>query len=432
MILAYRVLTTILYPFLIILVYLRKFLKKEDPKRFREKIFTSHFGKAESSNFRLVWFHAASIGEFKSIIPIIYQLNHIHKNFRFLVTTSTFSSGKIADLELKKFNNVFHRYCPFDVPFLIDSFLNTWKPNKIFLVDSEIWPNLILKAKKYGIPIALINARLTSKSFKRWMIFPNMAKKIFGIFDLFICSNIDTKKKFEILNLKNIYYKGNLKLIDHIDEEKIRNPNEATLTKRRFWFAASTHKEEDILCIKTHLRLKEKFKDILTIIAPRHIDRANQIKKLSEKFYLKTQILNKDEKILNNKEVLIINHFGVLQNYFKYAKSVFIGKSTIERLKEDGGQNPIEAAKLNCKIYHGPYVYNFNEIYDVFNSKNISKQVNDHEELSENLAKDLENPYKKNSSTPESIKNLGQETLNDTIRLLGDFLNDDDKAEILG
>ena len=135
MILAYRVLTTFLYPFLIILVYFRKFLKKEDPKRFKEKIFTSHFGRAENSNFRLVWFHAASIGEFKSIIPIINQLNHVHKNFRFLVTTSTFSSGKIADLELKKFNNVFHRYCPFDVPFLIDSFLNTWKPNKIFLVE---------------------------------------------------------------------------------------------------------------------------------------------------------------------------------------------------------------------------------------------------------------------------------------------------------
>ena len=142
--------------------------------------------------------------------------------------------------------------------------------------------------------------------------------------------------------------------------------------------------------------------------------------------------MNKDEKIHNDKEVLIINHFGVLQNYFKYAKSVFIGKSTIKKLKEVGGQNPIEAAKLNCKIYHGPYVYNFSEIYDVFNSKNISKQVNNHEELSKNLAKDLENPYKKNSSTPESIKNLGQETLNDTIRLLGDFLNDDDKTEILG
>ena len=87
MILAYRVLTTFLYPFLIILVYFRKFLKKEDPKRFKEKIFTSHFGTAENSNFRLVWFHAASIGEFKSIIPIINQLNHVHKNLRFLVTT---------------------------------------------------------------------------------------------------------------------------------------------------------------------------------------------------------------------------------------------------------------------------------------------------------------------------------------------------------
>ena len=82
-----------------------------------------------------------------------------------------------------------HRYFPFDVAFLIDKFLLSWKPDKIFLVDSEIWPNLILKAKKYNIPIALINARLTAKSFKKWMMFPNIAKKIFNIFSLFLCSN---------------------------------------------------------------------------------------------------------------------------------------------------------------------------------------------------------------------------------------------------
>ena len=132
---------------------------------------------------------------------------------------------------------------------------------------------------------------------------------------------------------------------------------------KRFWFAASTHKEEDIFCLKTHLKLKQKFSDIITIIAPRHIDRVKDIKSLSEKLNLNVQILNEKEAILKNKEIIIINYFGALKEYFKYAKSVFIGKSMIRRLKDDGGQNPIEAAKLKCKIYHGPYVYNFEEIY---------------------------------------------------------------------
>ena len=118
---------------------------------------------------------------------------------------------------MKKFNNVFHRYCPLDVVFLIESFLATWKPKKIFLVDSEIWPNLILKAKKHKIPIALINARLTSKSFNKWMIFPNVTKRIFEIFDLCICANSETKENFKKLNLKNVHYKVNLKVIDYIN-----------------------------------------------------------------------------------------------------------------------------------------------------------------------------------------------------------------------
>ena len=184
MILAYRVLSLLIYPGLIIYVYLRKNLKKEDPIRFKEKIFVSHFNIKRKFNKKLVWFHASSIGEFKSIIPIIEKLNKKKDKLDFLITTTTLSSSNIAKVELKKFRNVQHRFFPLDVGFLIDSFLKLWKPDKIFLVDSEIWPNLILNAKKRKIPIALINARLTAKTFNRWIIFPKTAKKIFNSFEL--------------------------------------------------------------------------------------------------------------------------------------------------------------------------------------------------------------------------------------------------------
>ncbi len=422
MIIAYKILTTILYPFLFIFLYIRKIIKKEDPKRYKEKILSSYFNVSKKDDAKLIWFHAASIGEFKSIIPIINQLNTKNKNLKFLITTTTFSSGNMASVELNKFDNVEHRYFPLDVPFLIEKFLRLWKPDNIFIVDSEIWPNLILGAHKYKIPMALINARLTSKSFKRWMRFPSIAKNIFGKISLFICSNNETKNYFSQLQLKNIFYKGNIKLINQIDINKIKDINEKFLSDNRFWFAASIHSGEEIVCLKTHVNLKEKFNDIVTIIAPRHVDRSKEIYVLSKKFNLEAQILEKDHVIPRGKEIIIVNYFGALQNYFKYSKSVFMGKSMIKSLKNNSGQNPLEAAKLNCKIYHGPYVYNFEEIYKILEKYKISKKIENYNELSENLIHDLDDKSKKETEISKSIAHLEQETLSETMKLVDNFL----------
>ena len=427
MFLVYRIFTTLLYPFLYIFVYLRIMIKKEDPIRFKEKIFVSHFNAIDKKDCKLIWFHASSIGEFKSIIPIINQLNTKRKYLKFLITTSSLSSGNLAEIELKKIDNAEHRYFPFDIDFLINKFICSWKPDKIFLVDSEIWPNLIFNSKKYNIPIALFNARLTSKSIKKWMIFPKITKKIFGIFNLFLCSNLETKTFLENLNLKNIYFKGNIKMYDPIDEKGIENFNHDFLVKKRFWFAASTHKGEDLFCLKTHIKLRESFNDVITIIAPRHVERSNKIKSLSNKLGLRAQILNKGQSILDNRDIIIVNYFGALKTYFKYAKSVFIGKSMISKFKHVGGQNPIEAAKLECKIYHGPYVYNFEDIYKILERNSISKRIENFEELSKNLLFDLKNPEKQNNENKDLINDLGKKTFNDTMVLIDDFLDDKNK-----
>ena len=138
MIQIYKITTTILYPLLFLFLYIRKIIGKEDTKRFKEKILISHFNVKKKVNSKLIWFHAASIGEFKSIIPIIKELNIYEKNFEFLITSTTLSSGNLAKKELLKYNNVYHRFFPVDVDFIITKFLNYWKPYAIFLVDSEI------------------------------------------------------------------------------------------------------------------------------------------------------------------------------------------------------------------------------------------------------------------------------------------------------
>ena len=421
MILIYRGLTNLFYPILFILIFYRKIFKKEHKTRYKEKIFPSHFNIARKENTKLIWFHAASIGEFQSILPIIKELNK-NKNLEFLITTVTLSSSDLAEKKIKKFNNIHHRFFPLDVEFLISKFLHLWKPNAIFLVDSEIWPNLIFKAKKNKIPLALINARITSKTFKRWIKFKNTAKRIFSLFDLCLTSNLETKNYLTRLSAKNIYFNGNIKLINQGNENKIENINEKSLIKKRFWLAASTHKGEDVFCLKTHLQIKKKYKNIVTIIAPRHIERVRDIEIICKNFNLSVQILNNDEIIKDDREIIIINSFGVLQNYFKYAKSVFIGKSTIEKLKNVGGQNPIEAAKLGCKIYHGPYVYNFKDIYEILRENNISKKIDDYSELSDNLIVDLETFHKEDNKISDLINNLGHKTFTDTMKNINNFL----------
>ena len=421
MILTYRVLTTLFYPLFLIIIFFRKILNKEDKYRFKEKIFSSYFNVKRQKKSKLIWFHAASLGELKSIFPIINELNN-NKNLEFLITTITLSSSYLAKEKFKNQENVYHRFLPLDVFFLMEKFLNQWRPFAIFLVDSEIWPNLILQAKKKNILLGIVNARITSKTFHRWAKMPRISKKIFSSFNLCLASNIETRDFLQKLGATNIHFKGNIKLINQIDKQKIKNQNFEILKKKRFWLAASIHKGEDAYCLKTHINLKKKYQDLITIIAPRHIHRVQSIKKLSYKYNLTTQVLNKDDLIEKDKEIVLINSFGVLNNYFKYAKSVFIGKSTLKKFKNIGGQNPIDAALLGCKIYHGPYVYNFKEIYNILEKNNISKEINNFDELTNNLIDDLKSLNKDKEETSSLIKNFGQKTLTDTMEKINYFL----------
>ena len=422
MVFIYRALSNILFPVFTLVIYLRKILKKEDRYRYREKIFPKYFNITRKDNAKLIWFHAASIGELKSILPILSEINKKQKNIEFLVTTITLSSANLAKEEFKNFKNVFHRFFPIDSEFLIKKFLKLWKPNVIFLVESEIWPNLILVAKKNGIPLSLLNARITTKTFKRWMIINSFAKKIFNSFDLCLASNNETKVYLDRLNAKNIHFLGNIKLINYIDDRKLNIQNEEVLTKRRFWIAISTHSGEETLCLNVHLKLKKFYENFKTIVAPRHIQRINYIKKLCENFKISYQILNKNDLIDDSKEIILINSYGNLGIFLKYAKSVFIGKSTVKKLKHVGGQSPIDAAKMGCKIYHGPYIYNFSEIYQILKENNISREIEGSEDLAKNLERDLRNMEKNKREISAKINSLGIKTLNNTMQKIDNFL----------
>ena len=422
MVLIYKLLSNLLYPIIVVIIYIRKILKKEDPFRYKEKIFYNHFKVERITGSKLIWFHAASVGELKSIIPILYGLNEINPKLQFLITTVTVSSAEVAKEELKKLNNISHRYLPVDSDFLIKKFISLWSPDKIFLVDSEIWPNLILASKKSNIPISLINARITKKTFQRWILIHKFAEKIFNSFDLCLSSNYETKDYLEKLKAKNIFFLGNIKLITNNNYQFIDQPNEKILSEKRFWFALSTHDSEEKLCLDVHLKLKDIYKGLITIIAPRHIQRISNIKKICMDLDLSFQVLDKNGLILENKEIILINFYGNLPIFLKHSKSVFVGKSTIKELESVGGQNPIEAAKLGCKIYHGPFVYNFREIYEILDKNKISKQINSSTEMAQNLQNDLKETKKREHEFISKLNDIGQKTLKDTLQKINNFI----------
>ena len=203
MLLIYRYLINIFFPIIIILIFIRTKFNKEDKFRFKEKLFSSSFNIIRHKNKKLIWFHAASIGELMSIIPLIRKLNKDNK-FQFLITTITLSSEKLINKHFSGEKNIIHRFFPIDKPSLITKFLSKWSPNLIVFVDSEIWPNFLLEINKKKIPLILLNARITKKSFLRWNSITKIAEKVFKTFDLCIPSSEESKKYLEKLKVKKL------------------------------------------------------------------------------------------------------------------------------------------------------------------------------------------------------------------------------------
>ena len=422
MLLIYRYLINIFFPLIIIITFFRTWFNKEDKNRFKEKLFSSSFNIIKNHNKKLIWFHAASIGELKSIMSLIKRLNEKNQ-FEFLITTVTLSSSYLISKELLNEKNITHRFFPIDKLSLVKKFLDNWSPDLIIFVDSEIWPNFILEIKKKDIPLVLLNARITRKTFLKWNLIPKVAEKVFQSFALCLPASNESKKYLEKFKVKNIKYFGNLKLASENKIHILNDGNKEILNISKFWCAVSTHKEEDIFCLKTHLKIKAIHKDIITIIIPRHIDRVQNIKVSCKQLNLNCQILSGDELIKNGKEIIIINSYGMTSNYLELCKSVFIGKSMMKKLKNVGGQNPIEAAKLKCKIYHGPYVYNFQEIYDLFNKHKISEKIHNEDELANKISMDLSQSSEITNEKIEIINNLGKKILNDTCNELDKIIN---------
>jgi len=417
----YRFFTYLFYPFAPIYLYFRKIRKKEDSISYREKLSKIEISREEGF---LIWFHVASVGEAMSILPLIESCMEEKKINQILLTSITLSSGKILKKKFNQNAKVIHQFLPLDISVWTSKFLKHWKPNLSIFIDSEIWPNLISQISEKKIPLLLINARITKKSFKRWKLIISFAKKIFEKFDLCIVSNKESENFLKILGAKNIKNYGNLKFsnIKNDLNKKLDSDFFNKIKNRKIWCAASTHPTEEILCARSHLKIKESYNNILTIIIPRHTDRIEKIRKELSNLNLKVDLYSKLDQIDINTDILLIDTYGEASIFYNISKYVFVGKSTIKSLIMDSGQNPIEPARLGCKIFHGPNVSNFVEIYEYLRTLGVTKQVNNSNELSISLIEEFEENKGEKSNIKEEIDNYGQNILNNVIEELKKYI----------
>ena len=417
----YKFFTYLFYPFAPIYLYFRKLRKKEDSSRYKEKLSKINTPRGEGF---LIWFHVASVGEAMSILPLIENCVEEQKINKILVTSITLSSGKILEKRFNQNVKAIHQFLPLDIPILTNKFLEHWRPNLSIFIDSEIWPNLISQINKKNIPLLLLNARITKKTFNRWKFLLNFSKRIFEKFDLCIVSNKESENFLKILGAKNIKNYGNLKF-SNIKTNLNNKLDSAFLNKiknRKIWCAASTHPTEEILCAKSHLKIKESYNNILTIIIPRHIDRIKKINKELTNLNLKVVLFNELDQLNIDTDILLINSYGEALKFYNISKYVFLGKSLVKSLIKDSGQNPIEPARLGCKIFHGPNVSNFFEIYEYLKTLGITKEINNSDELSLSLIEEFKYDNAKNDMIVEKIENYGQNILNNTVKELKKYI----------
>jgi 3-deoxy-D-manno-octulosonic-acid transferase len=348
----------------IVCLYIKKRIANglEMKERVRERFGAPSQERPEG---KLVWFHAVSVGETNSVIPFIKEFKKINPDINVLLTTTTITAASIVEQRLK--DAVIHQFVPFDIFMWVRRFIKYWRPKAFFLVESEIWFNTLYYLYEKNIPIYLLNARFSDKTIKRMSI----AKKYFKILpfklftEIFVPSS-EMKKIVQDLGSKDTTIIPNMKIIspklpiNKKEEKKLKE----MFSKRKTWMAVSSHKNEEEIILKTHKEAKNSIPSLLTVIAIRHPNRAEEVKILCENKGLSVTLhTNEHHNSELTSEIYILNKIGHLGEFFSTIDTVLVCGSLIPGI---GGHNFIEPINFLCNTATGQYIDNFRDVYPYF------------------------------------------------------------------
>ena len=384
----------------VIMLY-RILKKKENPRRFLEKF---SFLQKKRKNGKLIWFHCSSVGELTSIVPLVEKFEKEVDIKSILISTSTLSSSKI--FEKFKFKKTVHQFYPIDNPLIVNKFLSHWKPNAVFFIESEIWPEMLKGLKRKKIKTFLLNARISKNSFYRWKYFKDFGINIFSIFDYIFPQNKETFNYLKYFKVKKMKILGNLKFTEseRIDADR---SFQTIFYRRKILCAASTHNNEEELISTIHLDLKNKIDNLLTVIIPRHIERSKEIIETLNFNKLKYVCHSENKKVKKDTDVYLVDTYGESNSFYSLSKVVFLGGSFVPR----GGQNPLEPIRYGCYLTHGKHTFNFTEIYNMLKRKKLSFEAKNYTQLKK-IILNLLIRKSKNKNEINKFKKIGNNILN--------------------
>ncbi len=364
----------LLAPFIGLWLLKRAARGKESLPRLRERF--GHAGVMRPPG-RVVWLHAASVGEVQSVFTLVRSLLLRHADIHVLITTGTVTSASlVAQQELPR---TLHQFVPVDTYPAARRFLRHWRPDLVLWVESEFWPQLLWQVKKRGIPALLINARISENTAANWHRWPRTFRKLVQVFHAIFAGSERDAARLSALGAPQVQDAGNLKYdaaalaVDHDALTDIKR----MIGNRRVWVAASTHANEEQRIAEIHHKLVTQFHDLLTIIVPRHATRGDS---LATDLRSQGAILaqrSKNEPITEKTGIYLADTMGELGLFFRLSELVFIGGTLIAH----GGHNPLEAARLDCAIITGPHMHNFATILQHFQRHKAIRLVRDPAEL---------------------------------------------------
>lgn len=358
---------------------------KEDPIRWRERL--GHASQLRPQG-KLIWLHAASVGESNSILPLIDALQE--RPCHVLVTSGTVTSARLLAQRLPQ--TVLHHYAPVDTPQATKRFIRHWQPNMGIFVESELWPNLIETAHMHQCRLALIGARMSPGSYRNWQRFPAMIRAILNRFDVIAAQTADDAARLTHLSGRDVTVTGTLKYDAAplpVQADMLKQLREA-IGDRPVWCAASTHEGEEELILAAHQRIKQAIPDVLTILIPRHAGRGEALQRIltariaPESFARRAAATT----ITAQTAFYLADTMGELGLWYRLCPLAFIGGSFIPH----GGQNAFEAAQLGCAPIIGPYTQNFTAMIDSMQAANAIAQLGDAAALAAQVIDWLQQP----------------------------------------
>jgi 3-deoxy-D-manno-octulosonic-acid transferase len=394
---AYRKLTAVGTPLAKLLLSQRLKRGKEHPERVGERSGLAAMPRPDGA---LVWVHGASVGEMLAIIPLVERIRA--RGFGVLVTSGTVSSAALAQDRLPP--GAVHQFIPLDAPRFIHRFLDHWRPNLALFAEGDLWPNLIMESAQRGIPLVLVNGRLSERSFSRWRRAPGSIAALLRHFDMCLTQSVADAERYSELGALRVTMTGNLKLdvpappANDAEVAAIRH----ALSGRAIFAAASTHPGEEAVIVDAHRRLRGSFPGLITVLAPRHPERGLGVVDIAAVSGLNAVLRSQGRLPGHDTDVYIVDSIGELGLVYRLAPIVFMGGSLVRH----GGQNPIEAAKLGAAILHGPHVWNFAEIYAALDGAHGAEQVSDGSKLALRIGTWLTDPGSRGTVAEAALKTV--------------------------